>query len=284
MFFLSRIFSCCFFIFSVFPAAAQVTHPSLVLANLTDLGYIEEVSKFRSGAGHEFYYHPFMPGGATDVTEPPSSMKHYFSPYSDYRQEHGNQVTVPVYAPFSGEIIRVTNEGEGAIINKRVEIQSSINPAYTIIIFHIDLDDAYPQIYNDWPIELWPAHLPDDTSYITRTVVAGEFIGYADMRDSHDFDVAVSWLDSNSERYWISYFSLLSPQVLSEYSERGAEASDFIISKAERLVEPVTWWEGRNDEDWISLNAEFRIPMPIWASLVLGFLLCFSSWRVVRRC
>ena len=26
------------------------------------------------------------------------------------------------------------------------------------------------------------------------------------------------------------------------------------ISKAERLANPVTWWDGRNDNDWVTLN------------------------------
>ena len=137
-------------LFSILGAAsAGAVHPDLVSEDVTNLGFIEEISKFRSGAGHDFSYDPTFPFGSTDTTEPPSSMKHYFAPYATH---NGDQETVPVYAPFSGTITRVTNEGSGSGINKRVEILSSGDSKYTLIVFHIDLDEAYPQILNDWPM------------------------------------------------------------------------------------------------------------------------------------
>tara|TARA_S200000501_G_scaffold378210_1_gene439738 strand:- start:2761 stop:3249 length:489 start_codon:yes stop_codon:yes gene_type:complete len=145
------------------PLLSKAVHPDLIQTNLTDLHYIEEISKFRSGAGHEFFYDATFPFGATDNSEPPSSMKHYLSPYAAYKDSNGTNNLVPVYAPFAGDIVRVTNENCCGFINKRVEIQSLDNNAYTLIIFHINLNEAYPQIYNDWPAHLWPAHLPDDS-------------------------------------------------------------------------------------------------------------------------
>jgi len=130
-------------------ATEVAAHPELVSADITDIAFIEEISKFRSGAGHDFSYDATFPFGASDSTEPPSSMKHYFAPYSFY---NGDQHTVPVYAPFAGEITRVTDESASAGFNKRVEIQSSANPEYLLVVFHIKLGFAYPQILNDWPI------------------------------------------------------------------------------------------------------------------------------------
>ena len=57
------------------PLLSKAVHPDLIQTNLTDLHYIEEISKFRSDAGHEFYYNATFPFGATDSSEPPSSMK-----------------------------------------------------------------------------------------------------------------------------------------------------------------------------------------------------------------
>jgi hypothetical protein len=241
------------------PLLSKAVHPDLIQTNLTDLHYIEEISKFRSGAGHEFYFDPTFPFGATDSSEPPSSMKHYLSPYDQYKDSNGTNDLIPIYAPFTGSIVRVTNENCCGFINKRVEIQSLDNSAYTLIIFHINLNEAYPQIYNDWPAHLWPAHLPDDSDYETLTVNAGDLLGYADLRGVNDFDVAVLW-ENSVDRYWISYFELLSTAVEDEYLRRSISIDELTISQSTRLAEPVTWWGGRNDDDWVLLLTPYQIP------------------------
>ena len=269
------------FFISLWVSADETLYPELIQSNITDLSYIEEISKFRSGAGHEFYYDPGFPFGANDSTEPPSNMKHYFSPYDEYKDSNGTNNTVPVYAPFSGTIVRVTNENCCGYENKRVEIQSNDFSSYKLIFFHIDLDEAYPQIYNDWPAHLWPDHLPDDTEYETLTVSAGEFIGYADLRESNDFDIAVLREDG-SQLYWVSFFDLLSDTVQDEYTSRGVVIENFIISKEARSSEPVTWWGGRNDDDWILLSPFNNIPsMGILSLLVLGFSIV-GAFKVSR--
>ena len=241
------------------PLLSKAVHPDLIQTNLTDLHYIEEISKFRSGAGHEFYFDATFPFGATDSSEPPSSMKHYLSPYDQYKDNNGTNDLIPIYAPFTGSIVRVTNENCCGHINKRVEIQSHDNSAYTLIIFHINLNEAYPQIYNDWPAHLWPAHLPDDSDYETLTVNAGDLLGYADLRGVNDFDIAVLW-ENSVDRYWISYFDLLSTAVEDEYLRRSINIDELTISQSTRLAEPVTWWGARNDDDWVLLLTPYQIP------------------------
>ena len=241
------------------PLMSKAVHPDLIQTNLTDLHYIEEISKFRSGAGHEFYYDATFPFGATDSSEPPSSMKHYLSPYDQYKDSNGTNNLIPIYAPFTGSIVRVTNENCCGYINKRVEIQSLDNSAYTLIIFHINLNETYPQIYNDWPAHLWPEHLPDDSEYETVSVNAGDLLGYADLRDVNDFDIAVLW-ENGIDRYWISYFELLSTTVEDEYLRRSVSIDELTISRSTRIAKPVTWWGGRNDDDWVLLLTPFRIP------------------------
>lgn len=266
-------------LFSILGAAsAGAVHPDLVSEDVTNLGFIEEISKFRSGAGHDFSYDPTFPFGSTDTTEPPSSMKHYFAPYATH---NGDQETVPVYAPFSGTITRVTNEGSGSGINKRVEILSSGDSKYTLIVFHIDLDEAYPQILNDWPIEFWPDHQEDDPSYSTVLVSPGDLLGYADMRDSHDFDVAVLYEPTAGSRYWISYFDLMPDSVFSQYAARGATRAELTISQAERLLVPVDWWGGRNDDDWVMLSQP--VPFALWGTPVLAAGLGLSGFFWLRR-
>ena len=91
--------------------AASAEPPSILTHPLTDIGMIREISKFRSGAGHDFSYDASFPFGATDATEPPSSMKHYLAPLESLSDALGDQETVPVYAPLDGEITRVHDDG-----------------------------------------------------------------------------------------------------------------------------------------------------------------------------
>lgn len=259
--------------------SADAAHPELVSRDVTNLGFIEEISKFRSGAGHDFSYDATFPFGSTDSTEPPSSMKHYFAPYEKH---NGDQSTVPVYAPVAGQITRVTNEGSGSAVNKRVEIESSVDPNYTLVLFHIDLGTDYPQILNDWPAEFWPDHQEDDTDYSTVIVTPGDLLGYADMRDSHDFDVAVLFEDTDGSRYWISYFDIMPDSVFSAYTTRGVERSQLTISKADRFLVPVDWWGGRNDEDWVTLAEP--VPLDSWMAPVMASLLgLFGIAMLFRR-
>lgn len=258
-----------------FTDASTGIHPDLLEAHITNLDLVHEVSKFRSGAGHDFtYLREELPAEAlavidgidnffaTDQSEPPSSMKHYYSPHDQYKQGHGDNTTIPIYAPFRGMITRVTEEAREAdpsIVNKRVEITSSDNPQYTAVLFHINLDNAFPQIFNDHPTitGIW-THQDDDTTYSTRDVEAGDFIGYADMRLSNDFDIAVLFNDIDADK-WISQFEIMPDSLFSAYAERGLVCTDMSLSKVYRQLNPVTWWEMRNDDDWLAMNV---VPEP----------------------
>ena len=91
------------------------------------------------------------------------------------------------------------------------------------------------------------------------------------MRDSHDFDIAVLFTDTDGERYWISYFDLVPESLFSDYSDRGIARSDLSISKADRLLTPVDWWGGRNEDDWVGLTQ--AVPLDPWISVMaLGTL------------
>ena len=152
--------------------------------------------------------------------------------------------------------------------------QRLVEPALTAVLFHLNLNDTYPQIFNDYPdiVDIW-SHQPDDPDYSTRGVAAGDLLGYADMRLSNDFDVAVLFNDSADDK-WISLFELMPDALLAAYQARGVDVADTYITKAYREIHPVTWGL-RNDDDWMTLDP---IPEPsVLAVLVLG------GFAVLRR-
>ena len=280
---------CCSWLTGI--AQASTVHPQLVEAHVTNLDLVFEISKHRSGAGHDFSYfreelsaeamaliHEIDNFFATDQSEPESSMKHYYSPYAQYKEENGDNSTIPVYAPFAGTITRVieeVREADPSIVNKRVEITSSENTDYMVVLFHLNLDDAYPQILNDYPTisEIWN-HSEDDPAYSTSVVAAGDLLGYADMRMSNDFDVAMLFNDSTNDK-WISLFELMPDSLFAAYEARGIDRVDTIISKEYRLANPVTWGL-RNDDDWMGLT-------PVPEPGTLSLLLVIFMWLRPRR-
>ncbi len=119
--------------------------PYLLEHDIADLDLIDQISKFRSGAGHDFSYDSAY--GETDSSEPPSSMKHYFMLYSGYPRDNH---TVPVYAPYTGEISRVCTETQesSGYSDKQVWLRPNSNAAYDTIVFHMNLLNTFPQALN----------------------------------------------------------------------------------------------------------------------------------------
>ena len=246
---------------------ALFSHPELVESDITNLDMIEELSKFRSSAGHDYSYDAaFQFGGvyfgATDSSEPDSSMKHYYVPRDLYK---GDQSTVPIYAPFDGTITRVSEEvweDDVSIANKRIEITSSNDSSYIVVLFHVNLDEDYPQSLNDWPAAVWWNHHADDPSYLTDSVSAGDLLGYADMRgDRHNFDVAVLHEVSATEKYWVSLFDLMPDTLFEHYTRRGVDRTELSFTKAYRLANPISEsaWSGRDENDWVPLEISIMI-------------------------
>ena len=188
--------------------------PQFIQHDMTNVAKIEQVSKFRSGFGHSY----------TDGVEACRSMKHYFQPYEQFRQ---NQA-VEVYAPVTGKIIMVMDDGHGASIglnNKQIQIRPDDQPAFTLELFHVDLLSA--------EIETGKA------------VEAGELLGYARLfyddlgEQATSFDIAV-WVNTPVGLRLVSYFDLLSDEVLSSYLARGVSSrADFILSQEDRDADPI---------------------------------------------
>jgi hypothetical protein len=93
--------------------------PRFVADNYLDLGMIEQISRFRSSAGHDYH----------DDFESCRSMKHYFLPKPSV-----DWTTLPIRAPVSGTIVLTRVEALGT----QVLISSSAQPAFLFTIFHVN--------------------------------------------------------------------------------------------------------------------------------------------------
>ena len=203
--------------------------PRFVTHEFTQLEKIGQISKFRSGAGHDF----------SDDSETCRSMKHYYAP----KPEHINN-EIEIYSPVDGFIVEMWEDqrGEESATDHQVHIQSEEYPAFTIRLFHVIIDDL---------------NVGDE-------VEAGQFLGYAYMADqndhvANDFDIAVHVRTRDGRRY-IPYFDILSDEVFQAYIDRGATSrAQFIITKEERDANPLScdgeWFTtSGSDADWVQLN------------------------------
>jgi hypothetical protein len=194
-------------------ACDPVVVAPFVDVDFTDLALIEEISLFRSSAGHDY----------SDDCEDCRSMKHYFAPFLPFRVND----TVPVFSPADGQIVSVTPEGHGAspgLRNKQVRIRSALHPEVTFILFHIDLASA-----------LAPGAL----------VTAGEALGHARLyyddllETAHDFDIGVRVHTPFGERH-VSWFSVVTDALFASYTARGVPNREaLILSPAARDADPL---------------------------------------------
>jgi len=237
--------------------------PTIVDHDITNLNLIESISKFRSGAGHDYSY---SSSAETDPTETDRSMKHYFQPYL---ADIGTNSTIPIFAPFSGVIISVSTEQHILLNGEHGGKQVWVVPngygfgdpdTYTVGLFHVNLDDRFPQSLNS------NAGEPNDTTYVTKNIIAGELLGYADLRpDGRNFDIAVSHILSPSETHLISYFDIMPDSLFANYQARGvSDRDELIISKEYRDANPVgAQWGQYNPDDWVVLNSPSNsVPEP----------------------
>ncbi len=208
--------------------------PQFVEKDFTQLSKIEKISKFRSGFGHSY----------TDGNETCRSMKHYFDPFQEFRDNN----VVEIYSPVDGIITSVVNDGHGASIglkNKEIQVKSADQPAFIFIFFHCDiLSEAIAS---------------------GKSVQAGELLGYARLyyedllQYATSFDIAVS-VNTPAGMRLISYFDVLNDQVFNEYVSRGANSrSDFVITREARDASPLqcngeTFLNSGILENWVTLN------------------------------
>ena len=208
--------------------------PAFVEKDFTQLSKIEKISKFRSGFGHSF----------TDGFEACRSMKHYFNPYQEYRQNN----TVDIYSPVNGIILSVANDGHGAstgLTNKEIQIRPNEYSAFVFVLYHCDLTS--------------------EAIAAGKSIEAGELIGHArlyydDLAEyATSFDIAV-WVNTPSGMRLISYFETMSDALFYTYLSRGVTSrQDLIISEEARDASPLqcdgdTFISTGSIENFVNLN------------------------------
>jgi hypothetical protein len=189
--------------------------PRFVHQDVTQLAKVERLSMFRSSYGHDY----------SDGAERMRSMKHYFVLYP----AHWQNGEVEIRAPVEGDVVALVDERHGAgggLVNRQVHLRATEQPAFTFVLFHVDLASA-------------------DVA-VGRHVAAGELLGharlvFADPGDvSNNFDVAV-WVRTPGGSRLVSFVETLADDAFAAYQARGAAArSDFVISREERDAHPLT--------------------------------------------
>ena len=169
--------------------------PQFVTHDYIDLDKIEYVSKFRSGSGHDY----------SDDYETCRSMKHYYHPHSGV----SDWTDVNIYSPVDGTIVDLSISN-----GTRVTIQSSLNPAYQFIIFHVEI---LPEIIKG------------------HEVTAGEHIGnHANNSTISDIAVRIFTLyDGMLKQQLVSYFDVMTDSLFGDYQARGLQNRNNVIISAE---------------------------------------------------
>jgi hypothetical protein len=171
----------------------QLGVPKFVNTNYIDVSKILALSKFRSSAGHDY----------SDNFEHCRSMKHYFM-YPD--------ATTMLTSPVTGTVTRIFDEWAGT----QVQITSTMQPAFTFIIFHVAL--AKPLLLGD---------------FVQEGQVLGTHIGTQTYSD-----IAVGVNTPTGYRL-VSYFETLTDTGFTPFKARGiASAAQLIISTQERDAAP----------------------------------------------
>ncbi|MAW06800.1 MAG: hypothetical protein CME61_00810 [Halobacteriovoraceae bacterium] len=186
-----------------------------------DVGDIDNISYFRSSAGHD----------ASDDFEDCRSMKHYIEPITKLNDTNN------VYSPFDGIVISMTTEegnnfSDDGKTNQRISIRPTANPAYEVTLYHVDV-------------------LSSLNLTVGTAVNAGDHLGYgrlvrinSDSSDttpsaSNDFDIQAKVLTPSGIRA-VSVFQLMEDSVFTSFSAFGSSVSDFIITKSQRDADALT--------------------------------------------
>ncbi|MCK9368608.1 hypothetical protein M0R04_01385 [Candidatus Dojkabacteria bacterium] len=185
--------------------------PKIVQADFIDLDRISEISKFRSGVGHDFSY---------GTGETCRSMKHYFIIQETkeslaYKDSHnGNGIpfsltdAIPIYSPVDGTIEKI--ESEMVPIGEQIYIRSSQYPSVVFRIFHIYKLDGIS---------------------VNSNVTAGQQIG--NIGKYQNTDIAVQLDSSLHDAVYISYFEIIPDSIFAKYQARGIKNREELITTKE---------------------------------------------------
>lgn len=199
--------------------------PQFATADCIELDKIGRVSKFRSGAGHDY----------SDDFESCRSMKHYYEPKSGV-----DFSSVRIFSPVGGTVIGTMEEFDGSLSKGTlVDIQVQGYPAFVADLYHIDLTT--------------PLAIGD-------VVVAGQELGTSAKDDGTAFDMAFGVNTPNGYRR-LSFFYVMTDPVFAVYQARGMTSrDDAIITKEERDADPLSPCDGSEFvdrgtlENWVTLS------------------------------
>lgn len=178
--------------------------PRFITADYIELDKINEISKFRSGIGHNY----------SDAYETCRSMKHYFEPKADV-----DWSSIKIFSPVDGTITNFFQEQVGGT---QIWIRPTSDPEYEVRIFHVNLDTSLK---------------------IGDTVTSGQQLGtHIGSQTTSDIAVAttsdgqwrlVSYFDVMTEEVFVNYLErgITSPD-------------DMIISKEARDADPLSYIPG----------------------------------------
>lgn len=224
---------------------AQNAPPPQIIANFVELSKIEKISKFRSCAGHTTV--------PQDEREMKRNMKHYFWVKAKYMGSD----TVEIYSPYDGYVTSVREdradglEGEIWIAPKDMFV---ILPPVGRWMFSIQHINVLPGLKRG------------------SEVKAGQVIGHAAVatknRETFDIVFAKGGIFPKKIDNWTgpftdldSVFNHMSKNVLAEFTARGLNAKEAIISKESRDQNPCVYKDNGpyflnqdNRDNWIILN------------------------------
>ncbi len=198
---------------------------SFIVAVPVNLSQISQVSKFRSCEGHD--YSGYDGNGSLETNR---SMKHYFTPKSQYA---GSTSQIQEFAPFNGTVSSIVTEHTP--VGKQVWIADTNTNA---TIFFGSQSYPNPGIWNVVFFHLNPIN----GLAVGSKVTAGELIGYANQSAPlQSFDIALEeykMSNGNGQQILDSIFNRMDSYVLAQFAKYGLNQSDMIISKAYRDANP----------------------------------------------
>ncbi|MBI4175273.1 M23 family metallopeptidase [Candidatus Berkelbacteria bacterium] len=186
--------------------------PQFIEHDFIELDKVTSISKFRSGAGHDY-------SQGTDETC--RSMKHYFTPQRAMGKDIADWVSLPdpataikIVSPVSGRIIQISSEQTP--IGRQIHIRPTSQPDFVIRLFHV---------------------FPADGIEVGTDLVAGQLVGSIHADQGTDIAVEVNHWGSTQN---FSYFAVMPDDLFSAYQERGVTSrTDLIISREERDANPL---------------------------------------------
>lgn len=183
--------------------------PKFIRVCYLEFDSIGRISKFRSGAGHDY----------SDDFEFCSSMKHYFEP----KNFSIPNVLINIYCPFTGVVERIDQEWAGS----QIHIFSTEYPAFSARLFHVNLNSSIA---------------------VGDTILEGSIIGtHIGNQTSSDIAIAVlTPIDgpkdstiSQSGVHYVSYFSVLTDSLFNKFEQHGLTMDSLIIPALTRDAFPL---------------------------------------------